>query len=107
MLFHTTACLRWIIYLGFSLAAIGLAAALVVLHRYFFLDVEPGWTSLALVSLLMGGANIAAVGVVGLYLGRIFEQVRDRPLYVVDEEAGGETTEVAIAVEALAARRSA
>jgi polyisoprenyl-phosphate glycosyltransferase len=107
LLFHTTAFLRWIIYLGFSLAAVGIVTALVVLHRYVFLDVEPGWTSLALVGLLMGGANIAAIGVVGLYVGRIFEQVRDRPLYVVDEEAGAETAEVAIAVEALAARRSA
>jgi glycosyltransferase involved in cell wall biosynthesis len=107
LLFHTTAFLRWIIYLGFSLAAVGLVAALVVLHRYFFLDVEPGWTSLALVGLLMGGANIAAVGVVGLYVGRIFEQARGRPLYVVDEEAGAVAAAIEIAVEAIAARRSA
>jgi polyisoprenyl-phosphate glycosyltransferase len=96
LLFHTTAFLRWIIYLGFSLAVIGLVAALVVLHRYFFLDVEPGWRRKYRCG--RGGRTLCR---------RIFEQVRDRPLYVVNEEAGGEVSAVEIAVEAIAARRSA
>ena len=44
----------------------------------------PGWTSLAVLILLVGGFIIISTGVTGLYIGKIFEQVKDRPLYVVD-----------------------
>lgn len=99
LLFHTTVFLRWIIYLGFAMAFLGLLATIVVVYLYFFENIEPGWTSVVIIGLLMGGANIGAVGVVGLYVGRIFEQVRGRPLYVVDEEIGDE---VAMSKTALA-----
>ena len=89
MLFQTTAFLRWIIYLGFLAAFLGFMASLIVSYRYFFREVPPGWTSLFVLGLLMGGANIAAVGVVGLYISRIFEQVRGLPLYLIDQEVGG------------------
>ena len=45
----------------------------------------PGWTSLAVLLLLVGGFIIMSTGVTGLYIGKIFDQVKERPLYVVDE----------------------
>ena len=47
----------------------------------------PGYTSLAVLLLLLAGFIIVSVGVVGLYVGRIFEQVKNRPLFLIDAEA--------------------
>lgn len=86
--FQTTILLRWIVYFGFGVAAAGLVLALVVVTRYFAVDPLPGWTSLMVLVLLIGGVILVSVGVAALYVGQIFEQVKERPLYVIDEQIG-------------------
>jgi dolichol-phosphate mannosyltransferase len=49
----------------------------------------PGWTSLMAVTSIIGGALLIFVGVLGQYVARIYEQVKDRPLYVVSRVYGG------------------
>jgi len=49
----------------------------------------PGYTSLAVLLLVLAGFIIFSVGIVGLYVGRIFEQVKNRPLFLIDAEADG------------------
>ena len=49
--------------------------------------------------LLFGGFIILCVGVVGLYVGRIFEQVRQRPLFLVDREIGWGAAEAGATVD--------
>jgi dolichol-phosphate mannosyltransferase len=49
----------------------------------------PGWTSLAVLLLVIGGFIIMSTGVAGLYIGKIFEQAKGRPLYVIDERVEG------------------
>ena len=44
-----------------------------------------GWTSTVVILSLLGGVNLMMVGIVGLYVGRIHEQVKGRPLYIVDD----------------------
>jgi dolichol-phosphate mannosyltransferase len=85
LLFNTAALLRWIVYIGFAVAASSIALAAYYVWQYFSRATYPGWTSLAILILLTGGFIIIAVGVTGLYLGKVFEQVKDRPLYVIDE----------------------
>ena len=51
---------------------------------------RPGWTSLAVLILLIGGFIIMSTGVTGLYIGKIFEQVKGRPLYVIDKRVNDE-----------------
>lgn len=48
----------------------------------------PGWTSLMTVILLLGGAQLVAIGVIGEYIARIFDEAKRRPLYVVRRSAG-------------------
>ena len=86
--FQTASLLRWIVYLGFCVALAGalLAVALIVLA--ILVNPPPGWTSLAVLILLVGGFIIVSTGVTGLYIGKIFQQVKNRPLFLVDEELG-------------------
>ena len=78
--------LRLAVWLGFAISAASLAMALV----YFVWKlVNPsmlgtGWTSLFLALLFMGGVQLIFLGVIGEYVGRIFIEVRGRPLYFVD-----------------------
>lgn len=87
--FQTTAVLRWIIYVGFVLSVAGVAFAALLLVDYFSADPYPGWTRLAVLMLLVGGFIIMSTGLTGLYVGRIFMQVKERPLYVVDDRVDG------------------
>jgi polyisoprenyl-phosphate glycosyltransferase len=87
MFFQTTALLRWITYLGFVVAASGLLFACVLVALYFANRPPPGYTSLAVLILVVGGFIILSTGISGLYIGKIFEQVKGRPLYVIDRRA--------------------
>lgn len=51
-------------------------------------SVVEGWVSLAVLVSFLSGVNIFVLGVVGLYIGRIHAEVKNRPLYVVEEAAG-------------------
>ena len=44
-----------------------------------------GWTTIVASIYLMGGLLLIAIGVVGIYIGNIFEEVKNRPLYVIAE----------------------
>lgn len=91
MFFQTTHLLRWIVYGGFWMSTAGFALAAYYLYMYVAHDVAPGFTSLAVLLLLIGGFILMSTGVTGLYIGKVFEQVKGRPLYVVDKAiVGGE-----------------
>jgi dolichol-phosphate mannosyltransferase len=84
MFFQTTALLRWITYLGFLVSACGLILAVALVVIYFASGPPSGYTSLAVLILVVGGFIIVSTGITGLYVGKIFEQVKGRPLYVIE-----------------------
>jgi dolichol-phosphate mannosyltransferase len=91
MFFQSTVLLRVVVLVGFLVALAGAGLAVYEVFDYF---VEPGnrvpgFASLAVLTLLLAGFIIVSIGVVGIYVGRIFEQVKDRPLYLIDSEATG------------------
>jgi dolichol-phosphate mannosyltransferase len=86
IVFQTTRLLRWIVYLGFGIALVGVLLAAFFMYSWIVRDPYPGWTSLAVLQLLLGGFVLLSLGVTGLYVGKIFSQVKSRPLYVVDDE---------------------
>jgi glycosyltransferase involved in cell wall biosynthesis len=55
----------------------------VVCVRLFSNDAVQGWTSVLAVTLLLGGVQLASLGIIGQYLGRMYDEVKQRPLYVV------------------------
>jgi polyisoprenyl-phosphate glycosyltransferase len=94
MFFRSTALLRLVVFVGFVVAFIGIVLAGFEVIDYFAEhdNTVPGYTSLAVLLLVLAGFIITSVGVVGLYVGRIFEQVKDRPLFLIDREAEGVVT---------------
>jgi len=69
--------------LFFAFASLTLMAALMVYKLGGGTAVIPGWTSLAVAVLFLGGVQLLAVGILGEYIGRIYEEVKRRPLYLV------------------------
>lgn len=84
MFFQSTALLRWIVYLGFVLAALGVLLASYTMLVYILGRPLPDWTGLPVLLLILSGFIIVSTGVSGLYVGKIFDQVKGRPLYVID-----------------------
>jgi dolichol-phosphate mannosyltransferase len=84
LFFQTTHLLRWIVYFGFWVSFAGFLLALYYVYAYFAHGLLPGFTSLAVLILMVGGIIIMSTGVAGLYIGKVFEQVKGRPLYVID-----------------------
>jgi len=87
MFFRTTVLLRWVVLLGFLIALGGAGLAVWVISSYFTTSQPRGYASLAVLLIVLIGFVIVSLGVLGLYIGRIFEQVKERPLFVIDEEA--------------------
>jgi glycosyltransferase involved in cell wall biosynthesis len=87
MFFRTTVLLRLIVAAGFLVALAGTALGGFYVYDKLVSDTSPpGYTSLAVLILLLSAAILISLGVVGLYVGRIFEQVKNRPMFVVAEE---------------------
>jgi dolichol-phosphate mannosyltransferase len=55
-------------------------------------NVLPGWTSLAVLVSVVGGIQLILMGVVGIYIGKIYEEVKKRPLYLVRRSLGLDTS---------------
>ena len=82
-------------YLGACVALVGFGYAAWLVLRTLIWGVDvPGYTSLMVVSLCLGGLILVSLGVVGEYLGRIFEEVKDRPLYIERSRLGFSTSPV-------------
>jgi glycosyltransferase involved in cell wall biosynthesis len=88
--FQTTVLLQWIIYLGLISSISGLLFAAHLVYQYYINSALPGWTSLAVLILVMSGLILMSLGVVGGYIGQIFEQVQGRPIFIVDQSQPGE-----------------
>lgn len=94
--FQTTTLLRWIVYAGIAMAVAGMFLATFFVVSYLVEGTDyPGWTSLAVLILLTTGVVTISTGVAALYIGKIFGQVKDRPLYVIEKSmVGGVETDL-------------
>ena len=84
--FHSEFFLKYFVSIGLSLTTFSLFYTFWLLIKYLVSNEHiPGWTTLAVLNLFFGGVIISAIGIVGAYIGKTFEQVKHRPLYVIDE----------------------
>ncbi len=69
--------------LFFAVASLALMVVLTVYKIGGGQGIIPGWTSLAVAVLFLGGVQLLAIGILGEYIGRIYEEVKRRPLYLI------------------------
>ncbi len=73
-------------YLGMLFAGLAFVAIPVVIALRIVGSYLPGFGSITIAILLLGGIQLMAIGVIGEYVGRIYDEVKHRPLYIVREE---------------------
>jgi dolichol-phosphate mannosyltransferase len=78
--------IRFAMMLGIASISVALIYFLVTLFRKLFIgDVPSGFTALLFMIIFFGGIQLIAIGTIGEYILRIFFQVKNRPLYIVQE----------------------
>jgi polyisoprenyl-phosphate glycosyltransferase len=78
-------------YIGITISFISLLYALILVIRTLVFGIDvPGYASLMVAILFLGGIQLITLGVLGEYLGRVYEEVKGRPLYLVREKYGFE-----------------
>lgn len=85
--------LRFTVSFGFLMTLASFIAIIVLIIRYFCGNIATGWTSIIATNCLIGGIIIMVVGLVGIYVGNIFMQTKQRPLYVVRQILNDEKEE--------------
>jgi dolichol-phosphate mannosyltransferase len=92
ILAFSTLPLRAITWLGLGVTGYALAMGLYLVWTHLIGQRSLAWdsTSLATLILLLAGAQFLTLGVLGQYMGRIYSEVRHRPLYLVRERRGFE-----------------
>jgi glycosyltransferase involved in cell wall biosynthesis len=84
--------LQLALHLGFIVAGLSfLAGVSDIVTKLVGGNTVPGWLSLAITGSFLGGMQLVILGVMGLYMGRMFDEVKNRPLYIVRELAGIDT----------------
>jgi len=81
--------LRFASYFGFAVSAIAFVYALIVIaFKLFSLKppgYTPGWASTIVAVLFLGGVQLMSLGILGEYLGRVYDEVKGRPLYLISD----------------------
>jgi dolichol-phosphate mannosyltransferase len=82
----STVPIRLVTGLGFLTVLFCIAYLAYTLYAKFAShSTVPGWTSVVIVVLLLGGVQLLSLGIIGQYIARIFDEAKQRPLYLVDE----------------------
>ncbi len=80
--------LRLSTYLGLTISALSVLIAIwAIVARFVLHATVPGWTAQVVLTALLASVQLVMIGILGEYVGRIYEQAKARPLYVVGEKA--------------------
>lgn len=86
--------LRIASFLGFIVSIGAFGYSLVVIYDYFFTNKNlPGWTTLILAVLFLGGIQLITIGIIGEYLGKLLLQSKGRPKYIIKQTHNNEFEE--------------
>jgi dolichol-phosphate mannosyltransferase len=79
--------LKLFIAIGFAISAFSFCFGVWIIARYFIFPGQTliGWSSIMVSMYFLAGLLLSGMGVLGLYVGRIFNQVKGRPLYVISD----------------------
>jgi polyisoprenyl-phosphate glycosyltransferase len=77
--------LRISFYAGLIVSFVGLLYAIYAVVEYFKGNTSPGWASTLVSILIIGGIQLISIGIIGEYLARVFNEAKNRPLYLVKQ----------------------
>lgn len=80
--------LRLVTFMGFSSVFLSLCFLCFVIYRWSVRGTIVGWASLVTIITIFSGVQLVSLGIIGEYLAKIFVEVKQRPLYIVDEKTG-------------------
>lgn len=78
--------LRFVTLLGFCISMVSLVLGSYVIYSYFMLNVVRGWSSIVLPLYFLGGIQLFCIGIIGEYLGRIYQETKQRPRFIIEME---------------------
>lgn len=82
--------LEWVLFFAFGVVGVSFLFILWQLFAFFVLDLTPkGFTTVIILILFLGGVQLLSLAVIGEYVGRIFEEVKQRPIYIIRETLNG------------------
>jgi len=95
LLYFSTKPLKIATAFGFTSVAISLILAVwSVLGKIMgFTHANSGWTSLFVLIIFFGGVQLLTIGIVGSYIGNLFDEIKNRPEYIIDKKENFETKE--------------
>ena len=82
--------LRMVLSMGMWIALVALLAAFYAIYSHFQGSTIQGWTSIFILVAFLGGVQLMVLGMLGEYIGRIHEEVKRRPLYLLRNKIGFE-----------------
>lgn len=81
--------LKLSIYFGVAMSSLSFILMLLVIFEKLFTDYTvPGWTSIITINLLFNGFTLIMLGIIGEYIGRIYDEVKGRPQYILGDKVG-------------------
>ena len=89
----SVAPIRFVTYLGFITLLVSILAGGYALLQKWLGNTQSGWTSIMISLWIIGGLQLIGIGVVGEYIGKIFKEVKRRPIYAIDVDHYSEDLE--------------
>jgi len=86
IIYQSDRLLKLSIQFGFILSLLSLISIVYIIINYFIVGFQPGWTSLFVIITFFAGVILTAIGILGLYIGKMFDQVKNRPQYIIDKK---------------------
>ncbi len=80
--------LRLVTFMGFFICFLSICFLCFVIYRWSVRGTIVGWASLVTIITIFSGVQLMSLGIIGEYLAKVFVEVKNRPLYIVDEKIG-------------------
>lgn len=78
--------IRFVTIMGFATAIMSMLFLCYALYEHLMSNTVEGWTTIVFLQAFIGGCILLGVGIVGEYIGKIYEEVKARPVYIVEKE---------------------
>ncbi len=74
------------VYIGIGTSILSFIGVIIIVYRYFYHGGLEGWSSLMVMLLFFSGLILTVIGIIGVYIAKVFEQTKGRPRYLISEK---------------------